>query len=166
MISTKVAVMIHGIGILLGFQLTGEIIARLLRIPIPGSIVGLLLLFAWLRARTFADASSPESIDTTEVAQVSAPLLRNLAILFVAPGVGVMQYLDLFWQHGPAVLLVLVASTLATMAATAATFTGSQWLVGWLRTVRSRDLHLNECAASELRQQVESSVASLDRRNG
>jgi holin-like protein len=158
--------MIQGIGILLGFQLMGEVIARLLHVPIPGSIIGLLLLFAWLRVRTFRHVSNPESIDATEVAQVATPLLRNLAILFVAPGVGVMQYLDLFWQHGPTVLLVLVASTLATMAATAAAFSGSQSLGGWLRAVRSRNLHINECSPSELRQPVESSVASLDRRNG
>jgi holin-like protein len=51
--------MIQGIGILLGFQLMGEVIARLLHVPIPGSIIGLLLLFAWLRVRTFRHVSNP-----------------------------------------------------------------------------------------------------------
>jgi hypothetical protein len=77
-----------------------------------------------------------------------------------------MQYLDLFWQHGPTVLLVLVASTLATMAATAAVFAGSQSFAGWLRAARSKYLHVDECSPSKLRQPVESSLASLDRRNG
>jgi holin-like protein len=158
--------MIQGIGLLLGFQLAGEVGARLLHIPLPGSIVGLLLLFAWLRLRTFSDLAHAEAIDSTEVAQVATPLLRNLAILFVAPGVGVVQYLDLFWQHGPSLLLVLVASTLVTMAATAVTFTAAQSLIGWLRLALSKEPRVLECSSSNLRQPVEAPVVSLDRRNG
>ena len=47
--------MIQGIGLLLGFQLAGEAITRLLRLPVPGAIIGLLLLFAWLQSRAFTD---------------------------------------------------------------------------------------------------------------
>jgi putative effector of murein hydrolase LrgA (UPF0299 family) len=47
------------------------------------------LLFASLKVRTL-NGLSPETTDTTDVAQVATPLLRNLAILFVAPGVGVI----------------------------------------------------------------------------
>ncbi len=107
--------MIEGIGTLLGFQLAGEFVARLLHVPIPGPIIGLILLFAFLQMRA-------------GVAQVATPLLRNLAILFVPSGVGVLQYLDLFIRHGPAVLFVLVASTFATMAVTALVFAATQGL--------------------------------------
>jgi holin-like protein len=120
--------MIEGIGTLLGFQLAGEFVARLLRVPIPGPIIGLILLFAFLQLRALTDLGTPEAIDATGVAQVATPLLRNLAILFVPSGVGVLQYLDLFIRHGPAVLLVLVASTFATMAVTALVFTATQAL--------------------------------------
>jgi holin-like protein len=158
--------MIQGIGILLGFQLIGEVGARLLHIPLPGSIIGLLLLFAWLRLRAFSSPANAEAIESTEVAQVATPLLRNLAILFVAPGVGVIQHLELFWQHGPTLVLVLVASTLATMAAAALTFAATQSLAGWLRAARSKDARARECSSSNLCRPVEAPIAPLDRRNG
>jgi holin-like protein len=158
--------MIRGIGLLLGFQLTGEVIARLLHIPLPGSIIGLLLLFAWLRLLAFLNPANAEAIESTEVAQVATPLLRNLAILFVAPGVGVIQHLELFWQHGPTLALVLVASTLATMAAAALTFAATQSLAGRLRVARSKGARPRECSSSNLCRPVEAPVAPLDRRNG
>jgi holin-like protein len=158
--------MIQGIGLLLGFQLMGEVGARLLHIPLPGSIIGLLLLFVWLRLRALSDLTNAEAIESTEVAQVATPLLRNLAILFVAPGVGVIQHLELFWQHGPTLLLVLVASTLATMAAAAVIFAATQSLIGWLRQAQSKEPCAQECKPSSLGRPVEAPVASLDRRNG
>jgi holin-like protein len=157
--------MIQGVGLLLGFQLVGEVSVRLLHVPIPGSIVGLLLLFASLQARTMMGLCSPETIDTAEVAQVATPLLRNLAILFVAPGVGVMQYLDLFWQNGPAVLLVLVGSTLATMAATALAFVAAQSIAAWLRVARSQVRRADEGSASAVPAAVESPVVPVDHRD-
>jgi len=108
---------------------------------------------------------SPETIDTTGVAQVATPLLRNLAILFVAPGVGVMQYLDLFWQNGPAVLLVLVGSTLATMAATGLAFVAAQSIAAWLRVARSQHSRADEGSASAVPAAVESPVVPIDHRD-
>jgi len=165
--------MIQGVGLLLGFQLIGEVSVRLLHVPIPGSIIGLLLLFASLKARTvigpvlgpIMGLGSPETIDTTGVAQVATPLLRNLAILFVAPGVGVMQYLDLFWQNGPAVLLVLVGSTLATMAATGLAFVAAQSIAAWLRVARSQHSRADEGSASAVPAAVESPVVPIDHRD-
>jgi holin-like protein len=120
------------IALLLGFQLAGEVVKRLANIPIPGPIIGLLLLFA-LGGRTFIDLKTPEAFETIAVAQVATPLLRHLAILFVPSGVGVLEYVELVTQRGPVLLFVLVASTLVTMAATALAFAGSQALARWLR---------------------------------
>ena len=52
--------MIRGISLLLGFQLAGEVIKRLAHVPISGPIIGLLLLFAFLRVGTFIDRKTPE----------------------------------------------------------------------------------------------------------
>jgi hypothetical protein len=64
--------MIQGIGLLLGFQLAGEAITRLLRLPVPGAIIGLLLLFAWLQSRAFTDLKTPEAVDATEVVAIAS----------------------------------------------------------------------------------------------
>lgn len=118
--------LIKGVGTVFGFQLVGEILVRLLQLPIPGPIAGLLLLFAFLRVRVALDLREADAIETTAVAQVTDPMLRNLAILFVPSGVGVMQYADLFLRHGPAVVVVLLTSTLATLCVTALVFAAAQ----------------------------------------
>ena len=120
--------LIQGFGTLLGFLFAGEIVTRGLGLSVPGSIIGLLLLFVCLKARARLDLRMPDAIDDTGVAQVATPLLRNLAILFVAPGVGVVQYADLFVQHGLAVGLVLIATVLATLTVTALVFVAVQGL--------------------------------------
>jgi holin-like protein len=125
--------LIAGFGLLLGFQLGGEMIARALGIPIPGSIVGLLLLFAWLKIRADNSHTSVESAEATEVAHVARPLLRNLAILFVPSGVGVMEFGDVFAAHSLALILVVIASTLLTLAATALAFVAAKSIAARLR---------------------------------
>jgi holin-like protein len=123
--------MLQGIGILFGLQLVGDIVARILHLSIPGSIFGLLLLFGFLQYRCFTHPKICDDIDTTCVGQVAAPILRNLGILFVAPGVGIVQFFDLLARRGTAVAIVLVASTLLTMAVTMVAFGHSRcWRAG------------------------------------
>jgi holin-like protein len=158
--------MMRGVGLLLGFQLAGEVGARLLHVPIPGPVIGLLLLFAWLQSRAFTDLETPEAIDDTDVAQVATPLLRNLAILFVPSGVGVLDYFDLFTRHGPAVLVVLVASTLLAMAATALAFAAAQSFVIRLRASQWTNKREDPRASPNLHASVDHSIARSEPRNG
>jgi putative effector of murein hydrolase LrgA (UPF0299 family) len=158
--------MIQGIGLLLGFQLAGEVGTRLLHVQVPGPIIGLLLMFAWLQGRTFTDLKTPEAIEATELAQVATPLLRNLAILFVPSGVGVLQYFGLFTRHGPAVLVVLVASTFMAMAATALAFVAAQSLAARLRAAQRTSQRVDRCASTALRQSVEHPIVAPELRNG
>jgi holin-like protein len=158
--------MIRGIGLLLGFQLAGEVCSRLLQVPVPGPVIGLLLLFAWLQSRAFTDLKTPEAVDDTDVAQVATPLLRNLAILFVPSGVGVLEYFDLFTLHGPAVLVVLIASTLLAMAATALSFAAAQSLVTRLRMTQWTSKRADPSVAPALLPSVEHSIAPSEPRNG
>lgn len=154
--------MIRGISLLLGCQLAGEVIKRLAHIPIPGPIIGLLLLFALLQGWTFVGRKTPEQFDTIAVAQVAAPLLRHLAILFVPSGLGILEYFDLFSQYGPAVLFVLVASTLMTMAAAALAFAGSQTLARSLQAEQT----ISKRASLLLHQLTNNSTVSPGRRKG
>jgi holin-like protein len=123
--------MLSALGMLLGFQLAGECAAWALNGAVPGPIIGLVLLFGWLQVRRARDpaARGPaayEAIEATDLGRTAMPLLRNLAILFVAPGVGALDYADLFIAHGTAVLVVLLVPTLLAMATTALVFAACQ----------------------------------------
>ena len=95
---------------LLVCQVAGEAFVRLVGLPVPGPVVGMLLLFGWLVFR----GEVPEP-----VARVSAGLLEHLSLLFVPAGVGVVLYLDLVAAEWPAIAAALVLSTLASMLVTA-----------------------------------------------
>ena len=123
--------MLSALGMLLGFQLAGECAAWMLGGTVPGPVIGLVLLFGWLqlcRARDPAPRGPAgyEAIEATDLGRTATPLLRNLAILFVAPGVGALDYAELFVAHGTAVLVVLVVPTLLALATTALVFVACQ----------------------------------------
>src|ERR1700686_4257915 len=75
--------MIQALMLLLLCQLAGELAARVAAIPVPGPVLGMLLLFALLlwRARLAAD-----------VRETTQGLLRHLSLLFVPAGVGVINH--------------------------------------------------------------------------
>ena len=62
----------------------GEVLVHLLRLPVPGPVVGLVLLLGLLSVQR-----EPRS------APVADGLLRLLPLLFVPAGVGVVEHLDL-----------------------------------------------------------------------
>lgn len=104
--------MIGTIALLLGFQLAGEVTVRLLGLPVPGPVAGMLLLFAALAVR----GRVPD-----EVAAVANGLLAHLALLFVPAGVGVIAHTGRLEELWLVLLVVLVASTLMAVAVTALT---------------------------------------------
>jgi holin-like protein len=103
--------MIRGLIILLGFQGAGEIISRLLSLPIPGPVVGLVLLLVFLIRRGKIDAP----IDV-----VASALTKHLGLLFVPAAVGVVMFWPQLRTHFWAVSIALIASVTATIAVSAA----------------------------------------------
>ena len=71
--------MIAGLLTLLGCQLTGEFAVRLLGVPVPGAVVGMVLLFVVLQVRR----PRPD----TGVVRSADALIRHLQLLFVPAGV-------------------------------------------------------------------------------
>src|SRR3978361_1495484 len=114
--------MIASLSLILLCQLAGAVVVRSVALPMPGPVVGLILLLGLLLARDrFAVlARGPLRQDGVETA--SRGLLANLSLLFVPAGVGVVQKLDLVAAHGIAVAAVLAASVLVTLLVTVATF--------------------------------------------
>lgn len=98
--------MIKGISIILLFYLLGNAISHLIGGYIPGSVCGMLLLFAALCARWV----KPES-----VRGVSLALTQNMAVLFVPAGVGIMAYYGLIAQHWVAIVTITVVCTLLVL---------------------------------------------------
>ncbi len=109
--------MLHAIALLFICQLVGEAVVRLAYLPIPGPVLGMLLLFSLLvwRGRSFA------SLDKT-----ADGLLNYLALLFVPAGVGIVLYLDLLAQQWVILSITLILSIIITLVVTGHVM---QWLL-------------------------------------
>ncbi len=105
--------MILNITIILGFQLTGEVMTRALSLPLPGPVTGMALLLAAFLIR-------PEL--ATRVLPTSQGILQHLSLLFVPAGVGVVSHTDALGDSGVALLIALVGSTVLALAVGALTF--------------------------------------------
>jgi holin-like protein len=101
---------LNGITLLLVYQLVGEITVRLLGLPIPGPVLGMVMLFITLMIR----GKAPESVD-----QASTALLSHLSLLFVPAGVGMMAHFGRIADEWIPITLALLLSTVITMVATA-----------------------------------------------
>lgn len=81
-----------------------------LHVPVPGPVIGLLLLFGYLLIR-------PSAVDSIE--PTALELLRHLSLLFVPAGVGIMVAADKVRGEGLAIVVALVVSTTLAIAVTA-----------------------------------------------
>lgn len=105
--------MILHLSALLSFQLVGELISRGLGLPVPGPVIGMVLLFVFLLTAPRAAAA---------ILPTALGLLGHLSLLFVPAGVGVTRHLARLGADGPAIAAALVISTAAAIAAGALTF--------------------------------------------
>ncbi|MGF2733833.1 CidA/LrgA family protein [Marinobacter sp. DUT-1] len=113
---------LNGITLLLVYQLVGEVTVRLLGVPIPGPVLGMVMLFItlWMRG------STPESVENASTA-----LLSHLSLLFVPAGVGMMAHFSRIADEWVPITLALLLSTVITMVATALVMQlTTRWLVG------------------------------------
>jgi len=109
-----------GLLALLLCQLAGEALSRLLRAPLPGAVLGLLLMtviLLALRGRT------PKSL-----VHASRSLIGVLSLLFVPAGVGVISLGKVVAGQTTAMVVALLVSVVITLAATAGAFVAtSRW---------------------------------------
>ncbi|MBX9710876.1 MAG: CidA/LrgA family protein [Xanthobacteraceae bacterium] len=114
--------MIANLSLILLCQLAGEIFVRGLGLPIPGPVIGLVLLFIALVARDHVAVLARGPLRHGEVESTSKGMLTHLSLLFVPAGVGVVQQLDLIAQHGIAIFVILALSAFITLAVTVGAF--------------------------------------------
>ena len=117
--------MIKGIGLLLLFQLVGESIVFSSGLPMPGPVVGLVLLFV---AMQLCKAAGLNLFVEAETA--ADGFLANLGLLFVPAGVGIVALWSQLQSQVAILLVILVASAILTLVATVWTFVAVQRLVG------------------------------------
>lgn len=104
--------MLHALTLILVCQLIGEVSARASGLPVPGPVIGMLLLFGWLVLR----GGVPDDVGRTADA-----LLGHLSLLFVPAGVGVMVHWHRLQGQGLAIAAAILLGTLLTLAVTALT---------------------------------------------
>ncbi len=90
---------------ILGFTLLGEVLQRLIPLPIPASVYGLLLLFLALCLGL---------VKLAQVKETANFLTSILPILFVSPAVGIVEDWGLIREDLLGILLILLASTALT----------------------------------------------------
>src|SRR5260370_25138492 len=122
--------MIASLSLILLCQLAGEVIVRGLVLPMPGPVVGLMLLLWLLLAVDGFAVLARGPLQGDGVENASRGLLANLSLLFVPAGVGVVQKLDLVAEHGIAIAAVLAISVVVTLLVTVATFLVASRLIG------------------------------------
>lgn len=102
--------MLEALATLLVFQTIGEVLSYLLRLPIPGPVLGMVLLLVVLLLRP----NSAERLRPT-----SLELLKHLSLLFVPAGVGVMLHAARIGKEWLPIVASLLISTALAIAVTA-----------------------------------------------
>ena len=101
--------MLRYLTLIFSCQLIGELIIGTLALPIPGPVVGMVLLFAFLLIR----GAVPDDLD-----QTASGLLGAMSLLFVPAGTGVMLHFRLLGESLLPIGAALVVSTVVTIALT------------------------------------------------
>ena len=108
--------MLQGIFIIFLFQLIGESVQQFFALPIPGPVIGLLLLLlAMLIGNRFGRVARLR----TDLGSTANALLGHLPLLFVPIGVGVVMHISALEGRLLAVLGILFVGTVSSIGLTA-----------------------------------------------
>lgn len=102
----RIVLIILQIGFLYSLSLLGNAIVALLNLPIPGSIIGLILLFLGLYFKI---------IPVNYIKEGAGFILVILPMFLIPSTVGVVQYPELLSMWGMMLILMIMASTFLTM---------------------------------------------------
>jgi len=108
-------------------QLVGEVAVQLLALPVPGPLVGMLLLFAGLLLRSGLPDALRDAADA---------LLRHLMLLFIPAVTGVMMYFDRIAREWLPFMASCLLGGALTMVATALTL---RWMLRITGTPRDHE---------------------------
>lgn len=92
--------------IIFGFSFIGNVISNVFRLPVPGSILGMILLFLALQFKL---------LEFRHVDEAGSFLINNMTILFLPAGVGIMAKWNLISHFWAQILLIVVAALIINM---------------------------------------------------
>ena len=95
--------------IIFGIYLLGEFISKLFDIPIPGNVLGLIILLILLCTNI---------IKPSQIENISNFLLDHLAFFFIPAGVQLMSSFGLIKDSWAKLLIICVISTIVVIACT------------------------------------------------
>lgn len=110
--------MILQCAVLFGFLAAGELIVWLTGVPVPSSIIGMILLAATLQSGR---------LKLSQVETFADFLTRNLGFFFVPAGVGIMRCLGVIADQWVPIVVSTVVSTFIIIAVT-----------GWVHQITRR----------------------------
>jgi len=114
--------MLTGLIALLACQLVGELVVRTFDVPLPGPIVGMVVMLGVLLVRRPRSASG--------LLRGPEKLLRYLPLLYVPAGVGIVAHLSRLGKDAVPIAGGLVVSWLAGLLVTAGVMALALWLSG------------------------------------
>lgn len=97
------------LGLVLAILFLSEILQSYFALPIPATIIGMLLLLILL---------SFKIVRISWISRISKTLLDNLSIMFVPAGVAIMNELDIFKGHMLAISITIFATTIMVIVVT------------------------------------------------
>lgn len=115
---------IRQLAIIFGCLALGELIVHLTHVPLPSSILGMLLLTLFLRLKV---------VRLEWVKALSDFLVGNMGFFFVPAGVAVMLYFDVIKAQLVPIVVATLVSTLLVLAVT-----------GWVHQSYGKVLHKKE----------------------
>ncbi|MBU5670808.1 CidA/LrgA family protein [Paenibacillus brevis] len=92
--------------VLILFTLAMNALARWLHLPIPGTILGIIVLFLLLKLNIV-------KLDWVEAG--ASWLLAELLLFFIPAAVGIMEYIPMLKSDGVRILIVVLSSTVIVM---------------------------------------------------
>ena len=113
--------MIRQLAILFGCLALGELVIYLTHIPLPSSILGMLILTLLLKLKV---------IRLEWVQSISDFLVGNIGFFFVPPGVAIMLYFDIIKAQFLPIVVATVVSTVLVLAVT-----------GWVHQIYTKIKH-------------------------
>lgn len=126
--------LISQIGIVLAIYLIGDILSKVLKLSIPGTILGMSILFLLLLSGI---------LKLSKISDFSNFLLKNLSFFFIVPGVMIIDSLDMLKIYFIKLFIIIIVTTLVTAAVTGYTVTfflkqgGKNWKKYYLQTISS-----------------------------
>lgn len=97
------------LGLLFAVCCAGVVMSRLFPVPLPASVVSMLLMLALLLAGAVKPAFLREASDL---------ILTNMSLFFVPAGVAILDYVDVLAENGAALIFICVSAMVLTFVAT------------------------------------------------